>query len=474
MKIQRQRLSIGILLIVIFALACSFLGTETNSVDIDATVNARVEATQRASESAMAQPEMTMNVSPTQIVSLENLDNMQTLIGIWGFWELELNKEIPSGWKSYYAPLWVQAVNNNIIDTFNLEIDQMADVSNLSPYEDNNSPYVETQEGVNYPVDIVVPAGTPSGVRYDSIRTLNYGFPTPVGVPITGHWAGQFFPISQFGAWFLVPEQLHPARLVFPNMQTTIDLPPLNTETSLPNVSSELSEELPATFQLNEYLSVTLSQLKAQWYENQVLIYSELTITNTDVTAQQKFERLSASLIDSEGLFWKQESDNCEIPSSVGPGQTVSGRICFAVPYLDVFDTMSEYYVLTVVGESIRINYLNKSGDALSLPVAVIEAQMARGPDGNEPTTVFAQDDTFYAVVNVTNDTKVKAVWIAVEADGVDPNFELGQKELEGHGTLTFSLSNEEGWLWPVGEYKVDLYQYGELSRTLEFRVEAN
>ncbi|RME73657.1 MAG: hypothetical protein D6784_11620, partial [Chloroflexi bacterium] len=102
-------------------------------------------------------------------------------------------------------------------------------------------------------------------------------------------------------------------------------------------------------------------------------------------------------------------------------------------------------------------------------------AVMAKDPDGANPTTTFAQDDTFYLVVQVANapdDTRVKAVWTAVEADGVEPNFLLGEKELVGGGQVNFSLEND--MLWPVGKYKVDLYLNDELDRTLEFTVEGD
>ena len=86
------------------------------------------------------------------------------------------------------------------------------------------------------------------------------------------------------------------------------------------------------------------------------------------------------------------------------------------------------------------------------------DAKTAKDPDGNQSTTVFAQDDTFYAVVEVANapdDTKVRAVWVVVEADSVEPDFVIGEKELVGGGTFKFSVSNSEGQLWPVGTYNL-------------------
>ena len=103
----------------------------------------------------------------------------------------------------------------------------------------------------------------------------------------------------------------------------------------------------------------------------------------------------------------------------------------------------------------------------------IADAKLVTTEGGSEATSTFNQDDTFYATVELANapdDTAVKASWIAVEADGVDPGFMIGEKELSGGSSLNFSLSNDQ--LWPVGEYKVDIYLNGELDRSLNFTVE--
>jgi len=102
------------------------------------------------------------------------------------------------------------------------------------------------------------------------------------------------------------------------------------------------------------------------------------------------------------------------------------------------------------------------------------DAKMARDYDGNQFTTVFAPDETFYCIVELANapdDTTVKAAWTAVEAEGVEPNLFIDEAELTtGSGTLHFELSNDN--LWPTGKYKVDLYLNGKLERTIEFEVQ--
>jgi hypothetical protein len=101
------------------------------------------------------------------------------------------------------------------------------------------------------------------------------------------------------------------------------------------------------------------------------------------------------------------------------------------------------------------------------------DAKMALDPDGNQPTTVFSPEATFYCVVDLANapdDTVVKAVWTAAQVEDVEPDFYLGEKDITlGSGRIHFELSNDN--LWPTGKYKVDLYLNGELDRTLEFEV---
>ena len=104
----------------------------------------------------------------------------------------------------------------------------------------------------------------------------------------------------------------------------------------------------------------------------------------------------------------------------------------------------------------------------------IADAKMAKDAEGQQPTTVFAQGDVFYALVQLRNapdDTTMKAVWTAVEAEGTDPNFKIDETSLtSGDDDLQFNLTNSG--LWPVGKYKVDLYLNDKLDRTLEFTVE--
>lgn len=101
------------------------------------------------------------------------------------------------------------------------------------------------------------------------------------------------------------------------------------------------------------------------------------------------------------------------------------------------------------------------------------DAWMSTDEAGNSRTTVFGPDAIFFAQVDLKNapdDTMVKVVWIAVEVDGTEPNFQMNETELQsGDGVLLFRLSNDG--LWPHGKYRADIYLNGALVQSLTFEV---
>ncbi|GAB4566224.1 MAG: hypothetical protein Kow0047_17430 [Anaerolineae bacterium] len=103
----------------------------------------------------------------------------------------------------------------------------------------------------------------------------------------------------------------------------------------------------------------------------------------------------------------------------------------------------------------------------------IADAWMSTDEEGNNRTTSFAQDDVFYAHVDLRNapdHTRLKAVWTAVEVEDTQPNLTINETEfVSGSGTVRFELSNTD--LWPRGKYKVDIYMNDELAKTLEFEV---
>ena len=100
---------------------------------------------------------------------------------------------------------------------------------------------------------------------------------------------------------------------------------------------------------------------------------------------------------------------------------------------------------------------------------------MSFDEDGTQETTTFGPEDIFYAQVDLNNapdDTSLKAIWTAVNVADTEPNFYLYESEYVGSdGRVYFHLSNTD-YLWPVGEYKVDVYLNGELTNTITFYVQ--
>jgi len=111
-----------------------------------------------------------------------------------------------------------------------------------------------------------------------------------------------------------------------------------------------------------------------------------------------------------------------------------------------------------------------------SFSTANIEsAWMATDEEGSNRTTVFNQEAVCYAMVDLKNapdDTKLKAVWTVVDAEETEPNLLLNETEItSGDALVHFQLENTD-YLWPKGQYKVDIYLNDTLDQTLTFEVQ--
>jgi hypothetical protein len=88
------------------------------------------------------------------------------------------------------------------------------------------------------------------------------------------------------------------------------------------------------------------------------------------------------------------------------------------------------------------------------------DVRMATDGDGKHPTVVFSPKDTLYCVGNLENapdNTKVTALWIASDVEGLKPNTKLKQiSDKGGSGPFQFELSTDG--TWPKGKYVVALY----------------
>jgi hypothetical protein len=103
----------------------------------------------------------------------------------------------------------------------------------------------------------------------------------------------------------------------------------------------------------------------------------------------------------------------------------------------------------------------------------IADAWMATDETGRTRVTTYSPFDMFYAIVDLRNapdTTNLKAVWTAVNVEGITPNEVLNETTLTTpSGLLNFRLSLTEPW--PPGEYKVDIYLNDKLDKTLKFEV---
>jgi len=119
----------------------------------------------------------------------------------------------------------------------------------------------------------------------------------------------------------------------------------------------------------------------------------------------------------------------------------------------------------------IALSVLACSGSVTTANIA--DAWMSTDEEGNNRTTVYTPNAVFYVQADLRNapdDTRLKAVWIAVDVEGADPNLTIYETEfVSGSGLVHFSLSNNNPW--PQGKYKVELYLDDKLAKTVEFEV---
>jgi hypothetical protein len=117
----------------------------------------------------------------------------------------------------------------------------------------------------------------------------------------------------------------------------------------------------------------------------------------------------------------------------------------------------------------------NAPADEDTSTVTMSDVKMATDENGENPTTVFSPNDTFYCVgylENAPDDTKVTAVWIASDVENVEPDSKIKQFSARGgSGLFRFNLSPVDSW--PTGQYAVELYlnDAKEPTKALSFEV---
>jgi len=92
----------------------------------------------------------------------------------------------------------------------------------------------------------------------------------------------------------------------------------------------------------------------------------------------------------------------------------------------------------------------------------ISKARLSASEDGGSVTEFPAGTPVFFCTVDLRGaaaGTKVTASWIAVEARGTEPNFEIRKSPLvleAGQNKATYNLTFDRGF--PPGRYRVDLY----------------
>lgn len=99
-------------------------------------------------------------------------------------------------------------------------------------------------------------------------------------------------------------------------------------------------------------------------------------------------------------------------------------------------------------------------------------------PDKKEPinpTTVFAPDATFHAVVSLRNapaNTQVSITWYATDVGTAAPcNSRIDSTEIVTDGTRNVDFTLKPKTQWPSGTYRVEIFINGVLDRVVHFSV---
>jgi hypothetical protein len=199
--------------------------------------------------------------------------------------------------------------------------------------------YVEATDGNTYDATITFSDKYfPNQIR----AFLPYGLPT----------SGKAY--DPWVARFRVPETLTPASLIITPgasqnssefTQIKVDLS--NDTDILSVIDASIYESLPLTFEITDNLTLEFGAAqKGQGRQQSIAIFIPYTITNKDLTGDQAWGSFETTtiLIDRFGLKnevspFKSEC-TAQVPSTVGPGQTVEGLLCFELSDADAYSNI--------------------------------------------------------------------------------------------------------------------------------------
>jgi len=159
-----------------------------------------------------------------------------------------------------------------------------------------------------------------------------------------------------------------------------------------------------------------------------------------------------------------------ELEQEYNPALVIPFHLPGEIKYMKVSKSFRfVLFVLVLVLASVACEFSASTANIANAHMSVDEA------DSQQTTSYSPDAPAFYCYFDLKNapdDTIVKGTWTLISAEGYDPNQEIDSAEITGgDDTYYFSLGGGEG-LWPVGQYKIDLYLNEELVQTVNFSVQ--
>jgi serine/threonine protein kinase len=129
---------------------------------------------------------------------------------------------------------------------------------------------------------------------------------------------------------------------------------------------------------------------------------------------------------------------------------------------------------IVALGNTVSIATDIPTRTSIAYDPTISSAYLALDQEGDEPSTVFQQEDDRYAIVEVSEapeEIMLKAIWIAKSARGMEPNAVIDEYEMAvKNGVYWIKQDPNEGALG-AGSYLVELYLDDELKQTIEFEL---
>jgi hypothetical protein len=108
-----------------------------------------------------------------------------------------------------------------------------------------------------------------------------------------------------------------------------------------------------------------------------------------------------------------------------------------------------------------------------TLNSSVVDAYLSFDESGQQPSTTFGQGDPvyLYGLLEAPNGANLKTAWIAVNAEGNEPNTLVYQFDEKSYQSGPFYYRLEWPRPWALGQYQAKLYVDGKLDRSLDYEV---